>query len=250
MVVAVDIGNSAIKLAFENNPTDVRRIEALSNDIDQDEELREATRFLGTERHSWHVCSVDQPQTRWLEGWIAQNRPEDHFEVISSDDIPLQSNVSDRDGLGRDRLLASWYGSVLSNGGPTIVVDAGTAVTIDVSADSVHLGGLIFPGSNTCLSALASQTDALPELLKKSPPRVSKEIQLGTGTEPAILLGVHQLQLFGIVAMVASIQQQHPGSIVFACGGSLSPMVSSLPDSWRHEKSFVTDAIFKLSKSV
>lgn len=249
MVVAVDIGNSAIKLAFESDPTEVTRIEASSSLFDQEQRLSSAISCMAPHDLSWHVCSVNQNQTEWLEAWVSRQRPNDRFHVITADDIPLQSKVDDRKALGRDRLLASWYGNVLSNGAPSIVIDAGTAVTIDVATEDCHIGGLIFPGTKTCLAALASQTDALPNLLQQPPPQVSNKVQLGTATEPAILLGVHQLQLFGIVAMTTSLASQFPNATVFACGGSLSSMISVLPESWRYEKTFVTDAIFNLSRS-
>lgn len=247
-VVAVDIGNSSIKLAVDPDAA-VVRIDASLPDNDRSQLLSDATKEIQSSGQ-WLVCSVDKEQTAWLENWVSQNRSDDKFHVISADDIELDSCVEDREALGRDRLLASWYAAVRTCYGiNAIVVDAGTAVTVDVVvADEGHIGGLIFPGSHTCLSAVSSQTDALPDLTKKPTPELQTTIAVGTSTEPAILLGVHQLQLFGIVAMVRSLEQQHGDSSVYCCGGALESIHHLLPDHWNYNQHFLIDAIFWLKK--
>lgn len=72
--------------------------------------------------------------------------------------------------VGQDRLVNAAAAFHLY-GGPAIVVDFGTAVTIDlVSARREYLGGLIVPGMEMALSALAERTALLPKILL-SPPR-------------------------------------------------------------------------------
>lgn len=247
-VVAVDIGNSSIKLAVDPKAA-VVRIDASLSDADRSQLLSDAAEAIDSHRQ-WLVCSVDKEQTAWLKGWISQHRPDDDFHVISANDIELQSQVEDREALGRDRLLASWYAATQTdNGTNTIVVDAGTAVTIDVViADQGHIGGLIFPGPHTCLSAVSSQTDALPDLTKSSMPELNTSVTVGTSTEPAILLGVHQLQLFGIVAMVRSLEQQHADASVYCCGGAFEPVHHLLPEHWQYKHHFLIEAIFWLKR--
>lgn len=63
--------------------------------------------------------------------------------------------------LGVDRWLAML--AVLERGRPVLVIDAGTALTIDlVSADRQHLGGYILPGLRLMRRALVDDTFALP----------------------------------------------------------------------------------------
>ena len=248
-VVAVDIGNSSIKLSVDPQAS-VVRIDASLAEKDRDQLLSAATKDIQQQRQ-WLVCSVDSEQTDLLEAWVSLNRPDDDFHVISANDIDLDSNVADRKALGRDRLLASWYAAVRTSDATAIVIDAGTAVTIDVVvADQGHLGGLIFPGSHTCLSAVSSNTDALPDLALKPAPEMNTEIALGKSTEPAILLGVHQLQLFGIVAMVRSLEQQHGNSSVYCCGGGLESIHHLLPTHWNYKPDFLIEAIFWLKRSL
>ncbi|PTY38379.1 hypothetical protein BGP77_11740 [Saccharospirillum sp. MSK14-1] len=63
--------------------------------------------------------------------------------------------------LGVDRWLAML--AVLDRGRPTVVVDAGTALTIDlIDADREHRGGYILPGLSLMRRALVDDTFALP----------------------------------------------------------------------------------------
>jgi len=247
-VVAVDIGNSSMKIA-RHSKDKLFRISA-----DRDPEMRSTgldIHMQGYEEGSqWLVCSVDSQQTEWLRDWVSYNRPNDDFHVISASDIPLDSKVEDREALGRDRLLGAWYASVRSGSGSTpIVVDAGTAVTIDVVVEfEGHVGGLIFPGVHTCLSTVSDRTDALPDLSKSPFPKLMTQVQLGTSTEPAILLGTHQLQLFGIVSMVRSLEQQYPNPKVWCCGGALAGVAHLLPESWNYNGVFLIEAIFHLKR--
>ncbi len=247
-VVAVDIGNSGIKLAVANTASAVR----IDSNLDNAARCKKlATVAADLESPvQWLVCSVDKEQTAWLEDQVSQLRPDDDIHVISASDIPLESSVVNRAALGRDRLLASWYAAVVTDRDVnSIIVDAGTAVTIDVViADRGHIGGLIFPGSQICLSAVSAHTDALPDLTIKPSPTLSQEVQLGDSTAPAILLGVHQLQLFGIVAMVKALEKQHREAFVFCCGGALDSVSSLLPESWKYDRDFLLEAIFWLKR--
>ena len=247
-VVAVDIGNSSIKLSVSPKAA-VVRIDASLSVKERAQLVSDRTKEIDEPRQ-WLVCSVDKQQTAWLEAWVSHNRPEDDFHFITADDIELGSQVENREALGRDRLLASWYAAVQTgNEVDAIVVDAGTAVTIDVVvAEQGHIGGLIFPGPQTCLYAVSSHTDALPDLASKPTPELSTVIEVGTSTEPAILLGVHQLQLFGIVAMVRSLEQKLGDASVFCCGGALEPVQHLLPSHWSYNRDFLIEAIFELKR--
>ncbi len=246
-VVAVDIGNSAIKLAVSPHAPVVR----IGSELDNTARVNELANVIAELEApvQWLVCSVDKEESAWLEAQVSKLRPSDEFRLIAESDIELSSCVEDREALGRDRLLASWYAAV-RNGieSNSIIVDAGTAVTIDVVSNRCHQGGLIFPGSHTCLAALSSKTDALPDLTQTPPPILNTEVQLGRSTEPAILFGVHQLQLFGIVAMVRSLQQQYPDSSVFCCGGMFESVQELLPKDWNYKQDFLIEAIFELNK--
>jgi type III pantothenate kinase len=93
--------------------------------------------------------------------------------------------------VGIDRLLAAFAANQLrAPGRAAIVVDLGTAITIDlVEPDGAFAGGTILPGIGMAGRALADQTDALPHILldaAKMPPTV-----LGKSTTSAIESGLY-----------------------------------------------------------
>jgi len=75
----------------------------------------------------------------------------------------VTNGYTDPKRLGSDRWAAA-IAAFRNYGGPVCVVDAGTAITVDVvDASGRHLGGLIAPGPLTMRRALATATDALQD---------------------------------------------------------------------------------------
>jgi type III pantothenate kinase len=117
--------------------------------------------------------------------------------------------------IGPDRLVnaVAGYAKV---GGPCTIVDFGTAVTHDVvSADGEYLGGVIFPGVEVSVQALAERAAALPRV-----DLVEPRALIGKSTVEAIRSGV----LFGYAAMVDGIvarlrEQLGDGLRTLATGG-------------------------------
>ncbi len=88
-----------------------------------------------------------RPQPRWIRSERAQ------CGVRNGYGDPLQ--------LGCDR-WAALIGAFRLHGGPAVVVNAGTALTVDaLAADGVFAGGIIAPGADLMRRALAANTDAL-----------------------------------------------------------------------------------------
>ena len=82
------------------------------------------------------------------------------FARVSKECAGVRCGYDDVSRLGVDRwlaLLAAFHRE--QEGAPAIVVDAGSAVTIDlVDADGQHVGGFITPGYRMLQSALLGQT--------------------------------------------------------------------------------------------
>ncbi len=99
----------------------------------------------------------------------------------------------DPDHAGIDR-LAGASAAYAKYGGPVIVVDAGSAITVDaVSGDGEFLGGIIAPGPGMSARALHEQTDLLPLVAPEMPDSI-----LGRSTPACIRSGV----VYGAAAMV------------------------------------------------
>jgi type III pantothenate kinase len=98
--------------------------------------------------------------------------------------------------IGADRLVNA-VAAYERTQGACIVVDFGTAITYDpVSADGEYLGGIISPGVEISVEALASRAAKLPKV-DLEPPRAL----IGKSTIEAIRSGV----IYGFAAMVDGI---------------------------------------------
>ena len=138
----------------------------------------------------WWIASVNRPAASRLIDWLHEHRPADHVTLLCCGDLPLEVRLPRPDMVGIDRLVdAVAVNRLRRPGSPAVIVDVGTAITVDlVSADGAFLGGAILPGIGMSARALHEFTDLLPLVdvseLTAPPPA------LGTATEPAIESGL------------------------------------------------------------
>src|SRR3954471_22862466 len=189
-LIAVDIGNSSTKIGWFSSvassgslpgPQQVRDC-ATAQPL-----LESVVRELPPERARWRVASVQREGERQLSEWVLLNRPGDDFKILTYRDLPLEVRVEFPERVGLDRLAAAVAGKVLARAPdasrvraapqiisgpatgsgrvarPAIVVDAGTAITVDlVGADGAFDGGVILPGFRLTAQALSAGTNLLP----------------------------------------------------------------------------------------
>lgn len=87
-------------------------------------------------------------------------------QMVDYSMVPMQINVEYPERLGSDRLLAAYAAwSLFGNSKALIVLQVGTAVTIDlVDKHGTYQGGVILPSETTLYSSLAEKTDLLPKI--------------------------------------------------------------------------------------
>ncbi|MEN9217820.1 MAG: pantothenate kinase [Gloeomargarita sp. DG02_5_bins_242] len=102
----------------------------------------------------WPLLVVS-PVPQQVERW--QRHPQ--AKIITLSDIPLAGVYAT---LGVDRALAAWGASQLY-GRPVLVIDAGTALTLNaVDAQGTFIGGAILPGLALQCQSLHQGTGGLP----------------------------------------------------------------------------------------
>jgi len=238
-LIAVDIGNSSTKIALVNRENHEQW--CVRTEFQPDNSI-ELANFLDQLKGPafWSASSVSLSRQKSLQQWIAENRPSDRFHEICESDVPLKSNVESRTQLGRDRLVSAWIAVQLNfQSGPIIVVDAGTAVTIDlIDENLVFQGGHIFPGAESNFRQLAQNTDALPDLSSEKREGRFSELKsgaIGKSTSTAILQGVYQAQIGAIRGTVEAISsKQIAPPAVFATGGGIKDIAEFLPADWNY----------------
>ncbi len=139
-----------------------------------------------------------------------------NLRLITLEDVPLKQMYPT---LGIDRALAIW-GAGITWGFPTLVIDAGTALTF-TGADNHQclIGGAILPGLGLQLSSLGQKTGQLP--LLETGLMISLPTRFAMNTSTAIQSGVVYTLLSGIKYFIEAWWQLFPqGQIVMTGGDS------------------------------
>jgi type III pantothenate kinase len=124
--------------------------------------------------------------------------------------------------VGADRIVNA-VAAVARWGGPIIVVDFGTATTLDcVNEKGEYVGGAIAPGFKISEEALFARTAKLPRVEVERPPRA-----IGTNTVHAMQSGL----FYGYVGLVDGLAERcrrelDPRAKVVATGGFASLVAS------------------------
>jgi type III pantothenate kinase len=147
--------------------------------------------------------------TEWLGGKVKKLI---HFTHKTA--IPLKNLYGTPETLGCDRLAAAVGASALFPATNCMIIDCGTAITIDfVGQGGEFLGGNISPGLQTRFNALHTATGKLPLGQFTDAPQA-----IGTSTDTAIAAGVLQGARYEIEGY---IEQNAPSNIIFTGGDAL-----------------------------
>lgn len=190
----------------------------------------------------WCVASVHRATEMRLRHWVQQTRPQDEFRSLNFRDVPLVVDVEFPDRVGMDRLVAAAAANQLrTTDRPAIIVDAGTAITVDlVDATGVFRGGVILAGFGLTARALATWTDLLPAVdtnFQTEHPPV-----LGRSTEQAIRSGLFWGGVGAIRELVQRIEADLGRSAeLFVTGGDTERLTKHLSDTAR----FIPDLVLQ-----
>ena len=207
MLLALDIGNSIISLGLFSgeNLIDHWRI---SSDLKKTEDeyalvLRNLFSLAGREVSEIQGVIIESvvPQLLWiLTDSIKRLFNLEPLILTFQTPIGLENRYENPQEVGMDR-LANAVGGIQSVGAPVIIVDFGTAITLDlVDQDGAYAGGAILPGREISAEALFKRTSRLPRISLQRPPQIlgkttffSMQSGLFFGTLGAVEFMIHRL---------------------------------------------------------
>jgi type III pantothenate kinase len=138
--------------------------------------------------------------------------------------MPLKISYATPETLGRDRIAAAAGARKLLPGSPLLIMDLGTAITIDlVTASGEFKGGNISPGLSTRFKSLHDYTARLP-LVRKN----SGFPDFGTDTQSAIVAGVQQGIILELNGYIHLFEGRYPGCKFVITGGDADFFVHKL----------------------
>jgi type III pantothenate kinase len=148
----------------------------------------------------WNAaCKTYWPNAHWLE-FKSQTAFSDQESSLS-----IKNTYLKPDSLGADRWAALIGAQHLFPQTNVLVINAGTATTIDfLNQGGEFSGGWILPGLDLMLKSLAEGTAALPDLRQKL--ETLQSAKFGLSTDECILQGCIESQI-GAILRAAEISQ-------------------------------------------
>ena len=205
MDLVVDIGNTSTKIFLFHDDTPIEQrmdergdIIALLADICASYGVKNA------------IVSTTKYHDQKLAEQIKRIVPNTIFFDPATTPVPIINNYHSPKTLGADRLAAA-VGAVAKYGKrDMLIMDFGTALTVENIVNGEYMGGNISLGLSSRFNSLSAMTDRLPRL----EPSLDF-MKFGTTTTAAIEAGVMQSMLFEVEGYLANNKEK---TIIFTGG--------------------------------
>ena len=157
-----------------------------------------------------------------------------HYVTSQAKYKSLTNSYKQPESLGSDRWFAMIACYEYSRDSSFLVIDIGTAITIDVvDSSGSHQGGLIFPG----LDKLRQTFDNFPVT------SIENINEIGQSTEKAWTVGTLSLLVNTINQQVQEVKKKIPSISVFITGGGYLSMQNFLDFSHVYHENLVLDGL-------
>jgi type III pantothenate kinase len=230
-VLLVDVGNTRIKWGRCHEHAVIAAASLAPDDFRSWQHLLEEWQLSGGARY---VVAGVHPQRRDRLAEFLRQHGGDVRLITTASQLPLTIRLERPDHVGVDRLFdAVAANSRRDAGRGAVVIDAGSAVTVDwVDASGAFAGGAIFPGIRLMALALHQYTALLPliETPNELPPLP------GTSTRAAMAAGIVWAVAGGVRALIEQYTAQASvAPHVFLTGGDgplLHPALGATVELW------------------
>ena len=143
--------------------------------------------------------------------------------------LPIEVDY-DRTTLGTDRIAAA-VGAVELYGADReiVIIDAGTAITIDFVDCGVYRGGNISPGVDMRLEALHDKTATLPLCAPRA--LDDEQLRVGHNTADAIVFGVMQSVFYEVKGYIEAFCKKNDKNLIIFIGGDAEYFVNQIKNA-------------------
>lgn len=221
MILAIDIGNSSIKMGLIDSFTIVKTY--TSKELNEDD-LKD---FInGYEVTAAGLASVVPDQTPLIQKWLSKISDGPLLVVNPDLKLPFDMGYLSPETLGADRLAVAAAGQTLFPDDRCIVIiDTGTAITFDVISDNCFLGGTIGPGPDLTRKALTHGTAQLPEIKPILP-----SFAIGRTTQECLQSGIMRGFVESTKGLLNAISAELPAEPRVILTGGWSSLLESHMD--------------------
>ena len=223
-VITIDIGNTSTSVGL----VDIQKLSCIKNYTFPSKNIIEnIVRIIRQIQDNFHslmpipvkICTVIRPIQKDLKAALSSITTINRITFVKyHESLPVKINYDNPDILGTDRIANLLYSLKRYPKEDVIIIDAGTAITIDMlSSNREFIGGFILPGIITQLNSLHENTSELPQI----------EYGAHTGpfppnsTQSAILNGVCYGIGGGISFIIEKLRKKFPDNKrILTCGGT------------------------------
>lgn len=242
MLLAVDIGNTRIKVAVFEENTLLERFYFSSLDLQKEmrfilNKYKNATQVV--------VASVGNiPKEVFLE---FESQASIHL-IGPNFPFSFKNNYSTPETLGIDRMVLA-NGAVLKYPNQNrLVIDAGTCITYDfIDENDNYLGGAISPGIRLRFESLHNYTAKLPllslESLNDQDSEIEKVPLIGNSTFEAINSGVINGVINEIQGFISQYEAVYPKFIIILTGGDAEFLAKRLKNTIFANSNFLLESL-------
>lgn len=236
----LDVGNSRLKWGVLDDGT-IRRTGHISQETIREQGLQVITTKLPRRVDAVFASNVagNSYATR-LSGVVGMHCNSDvRFARSARRGCGVTNGYRQPRRLGVDRWVAM-VGAWSEVEGACLVVDAGTAMTIDaIDDDGQHLGGQIVPGVEAMLESLSTATSDLPRV-KAAAKQSAPDLDIfGHNTTAAIREGVQNAAAGAVDRAIHALQSNGYDPEIVLTGGGASRILGALGATPLHRPNLV-----------
>lgn len=208
VTIAIDRGNSSDKIFAVKSDGEVVLSRRTTDSIYVLDSISQEYDIKGVIMSSVHSSDIE------LEAFLRRRKIK-LLELTHLTPMPITIIYRTPHTLGRDRIAAAVEAYCQAEANKAIVIDAGTAITLDyVSESGEYQGGRISPGLSLRLKSLEVGTQCLPLVEKEG-----DVPELGYDTVTSIRTGVVSGVCAEIVEFVHAMESDGKNARIFLTGG-------------------------------
>jgi len=243
----LDIGNSRIKWGLLDDGS-IHRTGHIAHDRIQDKGLAALTSKLPRRVDTVLASNVAGTSfaTR-LSGVIGMHcHGNVRFARSEKEACGVTNSYRQPRRLGVDRWVAM-IGAWAEVGSACLVVDAGTAVTIDaLDTNGGHLGGQIIPGVSLMAGSLAARTSDIPNIQRRAAGQHSGTHMFASTTAGAVGQGALNAVTGAVERAARAARRDYGDATIILTGGDASRILKSLDDEAIHRPHLVLEGLAQL----
>ena len=207
MNLVIDIGNTSVKAALVSEGVIVSQERFGSADPEV------IGGFTGNHRLQGVIVSSVGDDPSGLVDWLRSRAERVHLLTTRSS-FPFAIDYATPETLGADRLAAAAGAVRRHPGADLLVIEAGSALTVDRVTGGAYRGGSISPGLSMRFRALHEFTDRLPLVTKRTGFTFP-----GKTTEDAIAGGVIMGLAYEIIEYIRTFEKMYHNPVAVITGG-------------------------------